>query len=75
MDFLVDLPRGYNLLTQRIPLQQCLTEITGRHTDLVPEHELSPFIRRNVLDEAVDLWDIGNRIVLMYGAHATTPTA
>ena len=55
IDFLVDLPRAYDLFAQRLPLQQRLTEITGRPTDLVPEHELSPYIRTAVLAEAVDL--------------------
>lgn len=36
IDFLVDLPHGYNLVTQRIPLQQRLTELTRRRTDLIP---------------------------------------
>lgn len=55
VDFLVDLPRGYDLLAQRIPLQRRLTEITGRPIDLIPEHELSPLIRDSVLREAVEL--------------------
>lgn len=55
IDFLVDLPRAYDLFAQRLPLQQRLAEITGRPTDLVPEHELSPYIRATVLSEAVDL--------------------
>ena len=55
VDFLVDLPRGYDLFGQRIPLQRRLAEITGRPTDLIPEHELSPLIRDSVLREAVEL--------------------
>lgn len=55
IDFLVNLPRGYNMLTQRVPLQQRLTEITGRHSELVPEHELNKYIKSNVLQEAVEL--------------------
>lgn len=55
IDFLVELPRGYNMLTQRIPLQQRLTEITGHNSDLVPEHELNRHMRDNILKEAVDL--------------------
>lgn len=55
VDFLVDLPRGYGLITQRLPLQQRLTEIIGRQLDMVPEHELNPHIREAVLREAVDL--------------------
>lgn len=55
IDILVDLPRGYDLFAQRLPLQQRLTEITGRRLDVVPEHELNPHIRDAVLSEAVDL--------------------
>lgn len=55
IDFLVDLPRGYDLIAQRIPLQRRLAEITGRRLDVVPEHELNRHIRDAVLREAVDL--------------------
>ena len=55
VDFLVDLPRGYDLFAQRLPLQQRLSEIAGRQLDVIPEHELSPHIRAAVLREAVDL--------------------
>jgi predicted nucleotidyltransferase len=55
IDFLVDLPHGYDLMTQRIPLQQRLTEITGRRLDVVTEHELNRHIRDAVLREALDL--------------------
>lgn len=55
VDFLVSLPRGYDLLAQRVPLQRRLTEIAGRQTDVIPEHELSPLIRDRVLREAVAL--------------------
>ncbi|MDN5935176.1 MAG: nucleotidyltransferase domain-containing protein [Nitrosospira sp.] len=55
IDFLVELPRGYNMLTQRIPLQQRLAEITGRKSDLVPEHELNKTMRDRILKEAIDL--------------------
>jgi predicted nucleotidyltransferase len=55
IDFLVDFPRGYDLFTQRLPLVERLTEITGRRLDVVPEHELNRHIRAQVLQEAVDL--------------------
>lgn len=55
VDFLVDLPRGYDLFAQRMPLAERLAEITGRQVDVVPEHELSRHIRPYVLAEAVDL--------------------
>jgi len=55
VDFLVDLPEGYDLFAQRLPLAERLTEIAGRPVDLVPEHELNRHLRPYVLAEAVDL--------------------
>jgi len=55
IDFLVDLPPGYDLFAQRLPLAERLSEITGRHLDLIPEHELNRHIRDAVLREARDL--------------------
>jgi uncharacterized protein len=55
VDFLVDLPPGYDLFKQRMPLAERLAEITGRNLDLVPEHELNRHLRPYVLAEAVDL--------------------
>ena len=55
VDFLVDLPRGYDLFTQRIPLAQALGQLVHRKVDLVPEHELNPHLRAQVLAEAVTL--------------------
>lgn len=55
VDFLVDLPHGYDLITQRIPLTQKLSELTGRQVEVIPEHELNRHIRDSVLKEAVDL--------------------
>jgi predicted nucleotidyltransferase len=55
VDFLVDLPRGYDLFKQRLPLVERLASITGRRVDLIPEHELNRHIRTDVLAEAVDL--------------------
>lgn len=55
VDFLVDFPPGYDLFTQRLPLAERLTELTGRHVDLVAEHELNRHLRPYVLAEAVDL--------------------
>lgn len=52
VDFLVDLPRGYDLFAQRLPLADALAEELGRPVDLIPEHELSPLIRDRVLHEA-----------------------
>ncbi|WP_295500835.1 nucleotidyltransferase family protein [Limnohabitans sp. Rim8] len=55
IDFLVDFPRGYDLFTQRIPLAQGLGDLLHRKVDLVPEHELNPHIKAQVLAEAVAL--------------------
>jgi len=55
VDFLVDLPEGYDLFRQRIPLSERLAEFMGRKVDLIPEHELNKHIRPYVLEEAVDL--------------------
>lgn len=55
VDFLVELPQGYDLFAQRLPLAQDLSELLHRKVDVIPEHELSPYIRAHVLDEAVEL--------------------
>ena len=55
VDFLVDLPRGYDLFGQRLPLAQGLEELLHRKVDLLPEHELNPHMRAQVLAEAVPL--------------------
>ncbi|HET7300467.1 MAG TPA: nucleotidyltransferase domain-containing protein [Oleiagrimonas sp.] len=55
IDLLVDLPAGYDLFGQRMPLAERLAEITGRKLDLIPEHELNRHMREAVLSEAIDL--------------------
>ena len=55
VDFLVDLPKGYDLFSQRIPLAQRLSELLNRRVELIPEHELNPHLRKKILDEAVSL--------------------
>ncbi|HDH15672.1 MAG TPA: nucleotidyltransferase [Gammaproteobacteria bacterium] len=55
VDFLVDFPVGYDLFRQRMPLMNDLQELLGRQVEVIPEHELSPYIREDVLNEAVDL--------------------
>ncbi|WP_240606705.1 nucleotidyltransferase family protein [Limnohabitans parvus] len=55
VDFLVEFPRGYDLFTQRMPLAQGLGDLLNRRVDLVPEHELNPHIKAQVLAEAVAL--------------------
>lgn len=55
IDFLVDLPKGYDLFLQRLPLTEALAKITGRQVDLVPEHELNEHIRPFVLQEVLEV--------------------
>lgn len=55
VDFLVDFPRGYDLLTQRMPLALGLENLLHRKVELVPEHELNRHIRERVTSEAVEL--------------------
>lgn len=55
VDFLVELPRGYDLFKQRIPLAQGLSDILHRKIDLIPEHELNRHLRDQVLREAVEI--------------------
>ena len=55
IDFLVDFPRGYDMFRQRIALTQKLSDFLQVSVDLIPEHELNKFIKRRVLEEAVDL--------------------
>jgi predicted nucleotidyltransferase len=55
VDFLVNLPRGYDMFRQRIALMQKLSDFLQVGVDVVPEHELNKFIKQKVLKEAVDL--------------------
>ena len=55
IDFLVDFPRGYDLFRQRMPLAQALQDLLEQPIDLIPEHELNPYIREQVLREAREL--------------------
>jgi uncharacterized protein len=53
VDFLVELPRGYDLFRQRLALEQGLSDLLQRKIDLVPEHELNRHLREQVLREAI----------------------
>ncbi len=55
VDFLVELPRGHDLFTQRLPLTEQLADLLKRRVELIPEHELNRHIREQVLREAVEL--------------------
>ena len=53
VDFLVELPRGYDLFAQRMPLAQGLSDLLHRKIHLIPEHELNRHLREQVLREAI----------------------
>ena len=55
VDFLVEFPKGYDLITQRMPLTQKLADILNRKVELIPEHELNTHMRQKILSEAVSL--------------------
>jgi predicted nucleotidyltransferase len=55
VDILVDFPRGYDLISQRMPLAAGLENLLRRKVELVPEHELNRHIRKQVIGEAVEL--------------------
>ena len=55
VDLLVDLPAGYDLFAQRLPLAEALAALIGRPVELIPEHELNRHLRAAVLAEAVEL--------------------
>ena len=55
VDFLVEFPKGYDLITQRMPLTQKLADILNRKVELIPEHELNTHMRQKILAEAVSL--------------------
>lgn len=55
IDFLVELPRGYDLFGQRLALAQGLSDMLHRKVDLIPEHELNRHLSEHVLREAVEI--------------------
>jgi uncharacterized protein len=55
VDFLVELPRGYSLFKQRMPLMQSLADLLHRPVEVIPEHELSPHLREAILREAIEI--------------------
>ena len=55
IDVLVELPQGYDLFSQRMALAEGLQRLLQRDIDLIPEHELNPDLRANVLSEAIDV--------------------
>ena len=55
VDFLVELPRGYDLFSQRLPLVSGLQDIVKQKIDLIPEHEHNEHLRDQILKEAISL--------------------
>lgn len=55
IDFLVDLPKGYDMFQQRLPLMHGLERLLKRKIDLIPSHELNRHIAQEIRDEAVEL--------------------
>ena len=55
IDFIVDLPRGYDLFNQRLALMYQLKKLLNREVEVIPEHELNEHMRDRILGEAVDL--------------------
>lgn len=55
IDFLVDLKPGYDMFRQRLPLAEELGAMLHHPVDVLPEHELNPHLREQILREAVDL--------------------
>jgi uncharacterized protein len=55
VDFLVELPRGYDMFGQRLPLTDSLESLLQRSVEVIPEHELNPHVRPHVLRDAVAL--------------------
>jgi len=54
LDLLVEFEAGYSLLTM-IALKQDLEALLGCRVDVVTEASLSPYIRQQVLDQAISL--------------------
>ncbi len=55
IDFIVELPGGYDLFKQRMPLTDALKRLLDKDIDLIPEHELNQYLRESVLSEAIAL--------------------
>lgn len=55
VDFLVELPKGYDMFSQRLALMGELSELLSREVELIPEHELNRHIREKIINEAVEL--------------------
>lgn len=55
IDFIVSLPRGYDMFGQRLKLTGALEDLLGRKIDLIPEHELNPLLKDRILSEPIEL--------------------
>ena len=54
LDIIVDMEKGSSLL-DIIAIKQDIEELLGRKVDIVTEASISPYIRRTILREAVNL--------------------
>jgi uncharacterized protein len=52
IDFLVDFPSGYDLFSQRLPLERKLSELTGRKVEVIPEHEVNRHFYHSIIEES-----------------------
>lgn len=55
VDFLVQLPQGYDMFAQRLPLTRELAELLHRRVEVIPEHELNQYLKERILHEALPL--------------------
>ncbi len=55
IDFLVDLPKGYNLINDRLQLGVELEELFGRKIDLIVEAEMNRALAPSILKDAIEL--------------------
>jgi predicted nucleotidyltransferase len=55
IDFLVDLPKGYSLINDRLQLAVELEELFGRKIDLLVEAEMNKELAPSIMEEAIEL--------------------
>ncbi len=55
IDFLVEFPKSYDLLRDRIGLAQDLEDLLGRKIDLIVMSEMEPSLSQSILKDAIEL--------------------
>lgn len=55
VDFLVEFPKFYDLLRDRIGLAQELQDLLGRKIDLIVKSEMEPSLAQSILKDAIEL--------------------